>query len=216
MSRARPIALAAGVAGCAAAVALVPDEPLSRHMLQHSLLVAVAAPLIAYGMPSPRALGLAPAARRRLARATRRGPLSVAADPVTAWIAFVAVQWAVHLTGLLGLTEGRPALHAGVHALLVATAVLFWMPVLARVPLGRPLRGGARSLYLLLAVPANDLVALGLMATGHPEAGAVMLAGMIAVPIAAVVVTWHWMRAETARAERWEALCVERGWSAYP
>ena len=210
------MALPAGVAICALAVAVVPDEPLSLHMLQHSLLVAVGAPLIAFGMPSPRALGLSPSARRRLARATRRGALGVAADPVTAWIAFVAVQWVVHLTGLLDLTEERPALHAGVHVVLVATAVLFWMPILARVPLGRPLRGGAKSVYLLLAVPANDLVALGLMATGHPDAGAAMLAGMVAVPLAAVIVTWRWIRAESARAERWEALCLERGWRAYP
>ena len=135
---------------------------------------------------------------------------------MTAWIAFVAVQWVVHLTALLELTEERPALHAGVHIVLIGTAVLFWLPVLAPVPLGRPLRGGARSVYLLLAVPANDLVALGLMAGGHPDAGATMLAGMVTVPLAAVIVTWRWVRAESARAERWEALCLERGWRAYP
>ena len=72
MRRLRATALPAGVAVCVLAVVAVPDAPLSRHMLQHSLLVAVGAPLIAFGLPSPRMLGLPPAARRRLARATHR------------------------------------------------------------------------------------------------------------------------------------------------
>ncbi len=173
------MALPAGVAVCVLAAAAVPDEPLSWHMLQHSLLVG--------GRGAPDrvrdavAAGARPAARRPApARAgQRRGALGIAADPVTAWIAFVAVQWGVHLTALLGAHRGAPRAPRG-RARRAARAP----PSSSGCRSWPGCRSAARcaaargALYLLLAVPAVDLVALVLMATGHAEAGAVMLAGM--------------------------------------
>jgi cytochrome c oxidase assembly factor CtaG len=152
------------------------------HMVEHSLLAMVVAPLavlawVALGLPRPR-LG----------------------HPAVAWSAFVVVQWAFHLTPLLEESRGTPALHAAEHLAFLAVGVWFWVPVLG-AGLGDP----GRSLYLFLAAPAVDLVGAALMVRGDEAAGVAMLAGSLPIVFAAIAVTWQWL----AREDR-EAALLER------
>jgi len=154
----------------------------AAHMVEHSLITGVAAPLLVLAWT---ALGLP---RRPLGR------------PVLAWSAFVIAQWVFHLTPLLADSQGAPALHAAEHLAFLAVGVWFWVPVL-----GSGLGDPARSLYLFLAAPAVDLVGAALMARGAEAAGVAMLAGTLPIVVAAVIVTWHWL----AREQR-EAASLER------
>ncbi|MFF0223773.1 hypothetical protein [Streptomyces sp. NPDC004629] len=77
---------------------------------------------------------------------------------------------------------------------LVAAAVVFWVPVVGRTRhrLGDP----GRCLYLFLAAPLLDLPALGVIAAGHPLEGLAMIVGMLPLAVAAAAVTWSWANEE--------------------
>lgn len=103
----------------------------SVHMVEHELLVLVAAPLVAVGRPfvpflaalparlQPRALGLA---RREAVLRT----WAFLTAPLVAVVLHAAAIWAWHAPALFDAAlESRP-LHAVQHASLFLTAVLFW------------------------------------------------------------------------------------------
>jgi putative membrane protein len=213
----RGAALAAGLATAGLAVAppvdAVAGRTLAGHMLQHMLLTMAAAPLIVIGSPVLHALRVAPKrARRPLARAGRGGVLHMLASPALGWTLLPAVQAIVYATPLLAASERSEPLHAGVHAALLASALLFWRPVLGADPMPRlpPL---ARVGYLLAAMPASDAVGVWLIASAgvhYPaavttgiadqrRAGTVMLLGSFVLGAAALSAAWGWVRRDELR-----------------
>jgi putative membrane protein len=129
------LALVSPVAGLA-------GELLWVHMIQHLLLLVVAAPLLALGAPQSairRAVG--PAARHRLARVVRRVSLrrtTWAPPTITlAAAANVASLWIWHAPGLYDLAATNAAVHLLEHAFFLGTAVWFWMAVVAATRRGR-------------------------------------------------------------------------------
>ena len=201
----RAACLIAGTLALAAAP-FVGDGSLAGHMVEHSLLVAVAVPLIVLGAPIALALRtLRGGARRALLAVLRSRPVRLLTHPLCTWSLFVATQWVVHLTPLIDVGERSPAPHALEHAALLGTAVLFWLPAIGRNPVARPLRGWEASVYLFAAAPALDLVGALLLARGEDAAGVAMLAGMLPIVVAAVAVTWSWLVREDRRATRLEA-----------
>ncbi|WP_257585792.1 MULTISPECIES: hypothetical protein [unclassified Streptomyces] len=84
--------------------------------------------------------------------------------------------------------------------LLTATAVLFWLPVVARTR--HRLDDVGRCLYLFLTAPLLDLPAVALVATGDSAGGLTMIVGMLPVGVTAAAVTWSWVNREEREAER--------------
>lgn len=163
---------------------------LAAHMVEHSLLVSLVAPVLVLGTPLARIRRRSPAGPRSRARASLVRPLVV-------WPMFVVAQWVAHVPVVIDAVEAEPALHAAEHTLLLATAIAFWTPALDRVPAGsRRLGPGGRALYLFAAVPAIDLAAVILMVAGEPGAGVAMLAGMMPLALAAVWASWRWIVTE--------------------
>ncbi|HEY7072404.1 MAG TPA: cytochrome c oxidase assembly protein [Acidimicrobiales bacterium] len=126
------VALASPLEGAAGAL-------FSAHMLQHLLLVLVAAPLLAAGRPAL-AIGAAfPATtrrawRRQAARPAARRATDVVLHPVVVWALGTVTLWAWHLPVLYDAAVRHDLLHAVEHASLLGTALLLWTVVWGRGP----------------------------------------------------------------------------------
>src|SRR5215211_981898 len=135
-----------------------PVVSLAAHMLAHSVLVAVVAPLIILARPVNIVLaGLSPNRRLRALAALRSRPARLLTAPPVAWGSFVGTQLAFHLTGLYDSVLSDPWVDAVAHALYAATALIFWEVAIGSAPLARRLTGMGPALYLLLTMPAIDL-----------------------------------------------------------
>jgi len=204
----RSLAFAAGLAVASVGLAMS-DDALPAHMAGHALLVALAAPLLVLGRPVSLALrALSPSHARAIVRVLRSPVARAAASPVLAWSAFVGVQLAFHLTPLFRQALEVGWLHLLEHVLFIATALWFWSVALAVEPLPNRAPAPLRALLLLAAMPANDAAGAYLMATGHLAAGAVMIAGMMPLALAAVLVAWSWISAEERRARAGDGTVV--------
>jgi putative membrane protein len=200
----------------------------SVHMVQHLLLMLVAAPLLALSAPITQLLRVAsPAWRRRIVGLLHSGPLSALAHPVVAWLTFTLVLWISHFSPLFDAALENPLIHDAEHTVFLAAGLLFWWPVVAADPAPRRLGYPVRALYLLLQMPPSSF--LGMLITfangplyphyatlGSPygidaladqqTAGGIMwLAGDVVFIVAILLVVAAWMRHEerdTSAAER--------------
>jgi putative membrane protein len=115
----------------------------SAHMVQHLLLLLVAAPLLALAAPSSAILrGSPPAVRRASGRWRRRlglthGNLAVLRHPAAVWLLQVGVLWFWHAAAPYDAALDNQFLHLLEHASFLVTAVLFWHVVIG-------VRGAAR------------------------------------------------------------------------
>lgn len=104
----------------------------SAHMVQHVLLVLVAAPLLALSAPSSAVLRGSPmVVRQTLSRARRRLHLTartfrVLRHPGTVWLLHVGTLWFWHAAVPYGAALEHRSLHAVEHASFLLTSVLFW------------------------------------------------------------------------------------------
>jgi putative membrane protein len=115
----------------------------SAHMVQHLLLLLVAAPLLALSAPSSAILRGSPLALRRASGRWRRrlglthGNLGVLRHPAAVWLLSVGVVWFWHAAAPYDATLDNQLLHVLEHASFLITAVLFWQVVVG-------VRGAAR------------------------------------------------------------------------
>jgi putative membrane protein len=136
---ARPEALRFGCGWLVLCAALMPpldamgDRSFAAHMLQHELLMAVAAPLLVLGRPLEAwTWALAPSWRMQLAsiRAPRlRAAWSCLTDPLAAWILHAIAVWTWHVPALFAAAYASTGMHILQHASFLGTALLFWWSV---------------------------------------------------------------------------------------
>jgi putative membrane protein len=133
----------------------------SAHMLQHVVLMMVAAPLLVLGRPLvPLLWALPPGWRRRLGGVARRpavrGAWGFLAHPLAAWSLHAAAIWLWHLPGLYQATLSSQAVHVLQHLSFFGTALLFWW---ATVEFGRRRRGFALgSLFVFTTMVQSSLL----------------------------------------------------------
>jgi putative membrane protein len=106
-------------------------ELFSVHMLQHELLMLVAAPLLVLSRPLPVFLwGLPPRARQQMARWTRgQAFLStwrLVTHPAVGWAGHAIALWVWHVPVLFRAALQSQPLHDLQHLTFVATALMFW------------------------------------------------------------------------------------------
>jgi putative membrane protein len=129
-------------------VALVsPLDPLggrlfSAHMVQHELLMVIAAPLLVVGRPlATWTWALSPPQRRTLGRLFQNrgwaGLWSTLTDPLVAWALHALALWAWHIPGAFNAALGNEYLHILQHFTFLGTALFFWWAVLGHDPRGR-------------------------------------------------------------------------------
>jgi putative membrane protein len=142
---AQAAAFAAGVLGLF--VALVsPIDPLALellwvHMVQHMLLMNLAAPLIVLGAPGRTMLWvLPPRARQWLGRGRRRLEQRGVSryllwQPVLLWLTYAAVLWVWHLPRFYEAALHYEWVHDAQHLMFFAASCLFWRVMFD--PIGR-------------------------------------------------------------------------------
>ena len=127
----------------------------SVHMVQHLLLVMIAAPLLLIAAPVTLLLRVAtPEARRRLILPFLHSrPVRLLTNPFVTWGLFAVVMWGSHFSPLFDAALEDPLVHQLEHLLFLTTALLFWYPVIAVDPGPNRLPHAARLGYLGLGMP---------------------------------------------------------------
>jgi cytochrome c oxidase assembly factor CtaG len=139
--RKRNVAFYAGLAVVALAVMsplhALAETLLSAHMVQHVVLIVVAAPLLAYARPGlPIMLGL-PAPLQRVLRGdpvlhVSRIIRRAVANAPAVWILGAAALWVWHLPGPYDWALRNELGHRLEHFSFIATALLYWAIVVPR------------------------------------------------------------------------------------
>ena len=128
------------------------------HMVQHVMLLTVAAPLITLGAPwmsiwRPLPLGFRRGAARAIARDSWAAPLRAAgrwlSRPLGAWLAFNVnlIMW--HIPVMYDLTLRHLAVHALEHTTFLLFGILLWCQVIDSPPLHARLRQDLRVYYMV-------------------------------------------------------------------
>lgn len=164
--RLRPWALVAGVLVTVVFTATPLGELLEHrmwtHMVQHVVLIMVAAPLLAWSAPGPVLLaGLPHGIRRPLVRVTHRLPIAAVLSAPVAWVLQVAAMWTWHLPAAYDLAVQNELVHIAEHASFLLTGWLFWWHLLT--PTRHRLGGMSAVSYLAASVPPG--AALGAVLT---------------------------------------------------
>jgi len=137
------------VAALASPLDALGSQLFSAHMLQHELLMIVAAPLLVLGRPLGIWLWALPG-RTAIAAATRhpllRLPWQWLTLPLVSWVLHAVALWAWHAPLLFEGALASNAMHGWQHTSFLASALLFWWAVLGDGH-ERPHRAGAM-LYL--------------------------------------------------------------------
>jgi len=147
------------------------------HMVQHVLLLVVAAPLIVLARPWIRLWRSLPLDLRRWlarnlsqGRRTRwlRSVSSALGSPAGGFLAFSVVLLVWHVPALFDATLRSSALHALEHTLFFATAVMFWKQVIHSPPLHARLSAVQRVAYLVGAMIVSWVLAVVLALAPQP------------------------------------------------
>jgi cytochrome c oxidase assembly factor CtaG len=134
----------------------------SVHMVQHVLLVLVAAPLLALAAPITLVLRLSSRATRRrwILPILHSSLVRVLAFPVTAWLVFAGVMWGTHFSGFFDVALEDPLVHDLEHGLFLVSAFLFWLPAVGADPAPWRLGHPARIVHVFLQMTQNTFLAV--------------------------------------------------------
>jgi putative membrane protein len=170
------------------------DDVFWVHLVQHLLLMTVAAPLLAAGAPFTLVLRtLRPAGRRRLMRVLKdpaMRPLGDARAGVLVPLDYYGTMAVYLLTPLYALSADHATIHVLAHLYFLSCGMVFWMSILAVDPVRwRPGSGIARRLVLLGVPTAAALGALlvavpgvvrGVSSSGAADGGVALVVGTLA------------------------------------
>ncbi len=136
----------------------------AAHMVQHELLMIVAAPLLVLGRPLGVWLWAWPSGWRRAGGALTHLKLlhlvwHWLTRPLNAWLLHFAALWLWHAPSLFQTALLHPGWHALQHASFLFPALLFWWTVLGKTP-ATPARGTALAYLFTTMLHTGALGAL--------------------------------------------------------
>ena len=142
----------------------------SIHMLQHLLLMLVAAPLLALAAPVTQLLrASSPEVRqRRLVPVLHSSVVAALGHPVVTWLTFTIVVWLTHFSPLFNDALEDRGVHDVEHGAYLVASLLSWWPVIAADPARRRLPYPVRVLYLLLQLPVNSFLGMAILFADGP------------------------------------------------
>lgn len=215
------VARFAGGAAVLALALLPPIDTMSvgsfaAHMLQHELLMVVAAPILVLARPLEAwTWALAPAWRSLFARTARlpgpRAAWEACTEPMGAFTLHAIALWAWHIPALFEAALADPVVHAAQHLSFFGTALLFWNSVGARVStrnaglalasiFGTMLHTSALGALLTFAPTPwygyHGIEGLALSPLDDQQLGGLVMwvPGGIAYVVAGITLVWQWLR----------------------
>jgi len=140
------------------------------HMVQHEVLMLVAAPLLVLGHPLPVFLWAFPAgARRRIASACRRNTVQTVwtalTRPLSGWLLHAAALWGWHAPALFEAALEHPWVHDLQHLTFLLTALVFWNGLLRTRSTGND---GVSVLYLFTTTVHSGVLGALITFAAHP------------------------------------------------
>ncbi len=192
------------------------EGSLLVHMVEHELMMVVAAPLLVLARPLGLCLPALPRAARRavglaLGAPAWRWTWAMIAAPAAASAIQAVALWGWHVPALVQAALGSPVLHAAQHLSFLGAACLFWSAMLAPRAAGlgasvlhlflASVQGGLLGALLLFAprpwFPAQALGApFGLSPMEDQQLAGLVMAGVacLAYPAAGLVLFARWVR----------------------
>lgn len=131
------------------------------HMTQHILLTMVVAPLLVLGDPLLLSLRTASRTFRRrwLNPAFRSKAAEILTNPVVGWLVFMIVMVVSHIPTIYDFALRHPFAHDFVeHPLYVASALLYFYPLLAPTPVRHNIAHGLRALSVFTMMVPTALL----------------------------------------------------------
>lgn len=154
------------------------DTYLWAHMVQHLVLIYLAAPLLLFGAPLMPVWRAVPLETRRtslrwlmLHPRPRRAALALSrfiSRPAIIWGLFVGDFIAWHTSVLYDAALDNQPIHDLEHLCFLVTALLFWAQIIPSLPLKPRLSLGAQAFYAFGAGAATELVSLALTFSAFP------------------------------------------------
>jgi putative copper resistance protein D len=223
-----PVRRTVAFLGGLVAIEIALQSPIERfdttlfadHMVQHILLMFVAAPLIALGAPITLLLrAVRPEVRTGVVLPVLHSRIvRLVSFPVVTWLLFTVVMWGTHFSPWFDAALENPLIHQLEHVAFLGAALLFWWPVVGLDPSPWRMPYPVRVLYTFLQMPQNTFLSLAIFSASEPlyrhyatlqrtwgptpladqqAAGAIMwVVGDLVFVTALVLIVAAWMRAE--------------------
>jgi putative membrane protein len=192
------------------------DRSFALHMLQHELLMLVAAPLLVLARPLEAwTWALSPVLRRGAASLLRepwlRRTWRVLTGAAGAWCAHAGALWIWHVPALFIAAVAHPSLHVLQHTCFLVSALVFWWSVLRNGAASHSgsamasvattmLHTSALGALLTLAahpsyLPAGQSTVLGISALEDQQLGGLIMwvPGSLAYLVAGLVIAARWL-----------------------
>jgi cytochrome c oxidase assembly factor CtaG len=171
-SGSRTVAFVAGLASTSIAifsfVGVYDTELFWDHMVQHLLLIAVAAPLFAIGSPLQLAWrATAGTPHVVISEVLRSGPAKVLGHPGVAFVLYAVVIPITHLTVWYNYTLLHESVHNTEHLVFLVVGYLFWRQIFGIDPNCYRMHPALQFGYLFLAIPIDTFTGLSLDSAVH-------------------------------------------------
>jgi cytochrome c oxidase assembly factor CtaG len=138
------------------------------HMIQHLLLIMVAAPLFAIGSPLQLAWRATSGIPHQIVTETLRSRVGkLLGHPAVAFVAYAIVIPLSHLTSFYNLTLENENVHNLEHLLFLVVGYLFWRQIFGVDPNCYRLYPALQFAYLFLAIPIDTFTGLSLAGERH-------------------------------------------------
>ena len=97
----------------------------------------------------------------------RSRALRVFGSPLLGWTAFAVVMWGTHFAPIYDAALRSNTIHSAEHLAYLASALLFWWPVVGLDPNPARISHPARVLYLFLAMPVMSVLGLAITSSNR-------------------------------------------------
>jgi putative copper resistance protein D len=138
------------------------------HMVQHLLLIMVAAPLFAIASPLDLAWRSTSGTAHLVVTEALRSPVAkFFGHPAVAFVLYAVLIPLSHLTSWYNLTLEHESMHNAEHLAFLVVGYLFWRQIFGSDPNAYRLHPALQFFYLFLAIPIDTFSGLSLVGESH-------------------------------------------------